>query len=63
MRRDDSRRHRYFAAYCENLQRIGLIELIDEHRRQAEQRAWRASLVRGPILIAETAGDALVAAG
>lgn len=61
--RRDSQRNRYFAAYCANLQRIGLAELIDEHRRQAEQRAWRASLVRGPVLIAEAVGALPVAAG
>lgn len=36
---------RYFDAYCRNLQRIGMIELIDEHRRMAEMRTWRASIV------------------
>jgi hypothetical protein len=35
----------YFKDYCRNLQRIGMVEMIDEQRRQIEMRSWRASLI------------------
>lgn len=59
----DSHRHRYFSDYCENLRRIGLIELIDEHRRRVEQRAWRASLIEDPVRICVAKRSATSIAG
>ena len=38
-------RQDYFKAYCRNLQRLAMVELVDEQRRRSERRGWRASLV------------------